>query len=82
MGHLGLICEANLAINMIPTPHGRMFSNVPINLTWEGHDFLGLSKNDAVWNQAKNKVMERAGGLSLDLLKGVLSGLLKKQLEI
>ena len=66
LGHMGLICEANLAVNIIPTSHGRMFSNFPIALTWDGHDFLGLSRNDAVWNQAKNTVMERAGGLSMD----------------
>ncbi len=33
LGHLGLICEANLAANIIPTSHGRVFSNFPIALT-------------------------------------------------
>ena len=60
LGHLGLICEANLAVNIAPTSHGRMFSNFSIALTWEGNDFLSLSRNDAVWNQAQNTVVERA----------------------
>lgn len=43
----------------------------PIRLTWVGHDFLDLAKNDNNWNKAK-KVAEAAGATTLDIMRKIL----------
>jgi len=43
----------------------------PIRLTWIGHDFLDLAKNDNNWNKAK-KVAEAAGATTLEIIRKIL----------
>lgn len=43
----------------------------PIRLTWTGHDFLDLAKNDNNWNKAK-KVAEAAGATTLEIMRKIL----------
>lgn len=47
----------------------------PVRLTAAGHDFLDAARKDTLWQQAKKTAMEQTGGLSLDVLKAVLSKL-------
>ena len=49
-------------------------------LSWEGHDFLDSIRSPAVWRQTKNGV-EAAGGFTVDLLKDLAKGFIKKQIE-
>lgn len=52
----------------------------PIELTWEGHDFLDAARNDTIWKQAKAFMKDKGMGLSFDVLKGVL--ILKAKQEL
>jgi hypothetical protein len=49
-------------------------------LTWEGHDFLDSVRDPEVWVKTK-KGAAAAGGFTVDLLKDLAKGLVKKQIE-
>ena len=37
-------------------------------LTWRGHDFLDASKDDTMWNKAKDTVLKPSASFTFDLL--------------
>ena len=49
-------------------------------LAWEGHDFLDSIRDDEIWRKTKEGVA-KAGGFSLDLIKALAKGLIKKKIE-
>lgn len=51
-----------------------------VRLTWEGHDFLDTIRDDEVWAATKDGV-KKAGGFSLELMKALAKGLLRKKIE-
>ncbi|KJS86265.1 MAG: hypothetical protein JM58_07135 [Peptococcaceae bacterium BICA1-8] len=54
----------------------------PSRLTWEGHEFIEASRDENIWAKAKMIVKEKSGGLTLDVLKVVLVGLIKESIGI
>ena len=63
----GLIEARNLSV-MGPTG----FCWKAERLTWAGHQFLEASREEGLWQKAKQIAKEKAGGLSFDVLKTVL----------
>jgi hypothetical protein len=55
---------------------------LPVNLTWEGHDFIAAARNDTIWSHAKEKAKSVGGSLSLAVFKQLLDSLIKHQLGI
>ena len=49
-------------------------------LTWKGHDFLDQIRDPAIWSATKEGV-KKAGGFSVDILKALAKGLIKKKIE-
>jgi hypothetical protein len=49
-------------------------------LSMDGHDFLDSVRDREVWKKTKNGA-EAAGGFTLDLLKDLAKGFIKKQIE-
>ena len=49
-------------------------------ITWAGHDFLDTIRDPAIWRATKAGA-KQAGGFSLDLLKALAKGLIKKKIE-
>ena len=49
-------------------------------LTWEGHEFVDAVRSPEVWAKTK-KSAEEVKGFTLDLLKDLAKGFLKKQVE-
>jgi len=49
------------------------------NLTWQGHEFLGASRNPGIWGQAK-AIIARAGDGSFGIWQSVLTDLVKRTL--
>lgn len=41
-------------------------------LTWEGHDFLDAARNETVWQSTKKTILEKGGGMALEVVKAVL----------
>ncbi|WP_026784898.1 DUF2513 domain-containing protein [Pleomorphomonas koreensis] len=75
--HLELIDEAGFIDNAnIHPSYGIGFRK----LTWDGHDFLDSIRDPDVWNKTKQGAAA-AGGFTLDLLKDLAKGFLRKQIE-
>ena len=51
-----------------------------VRLLWDGHDFLDTIRDPEIWRKTK-KGVQQAGGFSLDLLKALAKGLVKKKIE-
>lgn len=51
---------------------------IATGLTWEGHEFLDLSRSETLWAKAKVKTVAAAGGLGLVTLKAALTELVKQ----
>ena len=47
-------------------------------LTWHGHEFLDSARDDALWIQAKRKVVSTGGSWTLDALKLALFELVRR----
>lgn len=53
----------------------------PVSLTWAGHEFLDLAKNENIWNKAKKIVLSKTGSLTIEAMKISLSLLIKQALS-
>lgn len=69
--HLRLLIDAKLLQEV-----DRTSSGVPcVRLTHEGHELLELSRSESRWADAKAICQDRLGGLSLTLIRTILSKL-------
>lgn len=50
------------------------------HLTWEGHDLLDSIRDPETWAKTK-KAAARAGGFTVNILRDVAYGIIKKALE-
>ena len=50
---------------------------MPLNLTWEGHEFLDASRNESVWKKALETIGEKGLPVTFELLKPVLPEVLQ-----
>lgn len=67
--HLKLMADAGFIKEVERTPTGAPC----FRLTNAGHEFIELTRSDARWREAKWCVEERTGGLSLTVLRAVLT---------
>lgn len=72
-----LLAEARLIEALDMSTLGK-FEWQARTLTWEGHEFLDAARDDTRWNKAKGIIVEKAGTLTFDLLKQVVSDLVRK----
>ena len=66
---------------------GKLFTSgsrtyVGVNLTPLGHDFVSESRNDTTWNAAKEQIRQKGLPATIDVLKTVLSGLIKSAIGL
>lgn len=74
MDQAGLIrCERSIS----STTSDRVIQVYPFSLTWQGHEFLEVSRNDTFWNKAKGVVKSKSGALSVDVVKALLIAMAK-----
>src|SRR5689334_8680677 len=74
--HVLLLRDAGLLEAVVRSTTGRAGLAVfPTRLTYAGHEFIEASRKDSLWQKAKSVVLEKTGGLSLDVLKAVLTKL-------
>lgn len=50
-------------------------------LTWEGHDFLDKARNEKIWKKALAKFSNIGVTATIDLLKELLTSLIKEELN-
>ncbi len=51
-------------------------------LTWSGHDFVQASRNDTIWDAAKNKVKSIGESVAFDVFTELLKSITKNQLNL
>jgi len=79
MDQAGLLrCEREVSSS---TPD-RAICVYPFSLSWQGHEFLEASRNESTWNKAKRIVIDKTGGLSVDVLKALLISMAKESVDL
>jgi hypothetical protein len=74
--HLTLLKEAGFVDFPQEWAAGFYFRAV----TWEGHEFLDSVRDPKIWAKTKEGALA-AGGFTLDLLKDLAKGFVRKQIE-
>jgi hypothetical protein len=83
--HLELLTEAGLIearVMKSGAGNARIMAVHVSRLTWSGHEFIDNARNDTQWRRARSLVAEKAGGVSLGVLKAVLVEAAKAALHI
>jgi hypothetical protein len=78
--HIDIMYEAGL-LNGEPTrtKEGRIYDVLPFRLTWEGHEFLDNTKGGR-WNKILNKIMEKGGDFTFEMVKKLATKFAEDQL--
>ena len=72
--HAKLLGEAGLVLQA----SGEL-GTVMGNLTWQGHEFLELVRNDEVWHQACHLLGDEVGVMPFRLLEDVVCALMRSR---
>ena len=81
--HAYLLVDAGLAKGLDVTtivdtsPQWRI-----LHLTSAGHDFAAAARDESTWKKAAVLVKDKAGGVTLDVLKQVLTSIIKNTLGL
>jgi len=59
--------------------YGSVF---PKRLTNRGHDFLDAARDPGIWKKAKDTITKHGGSFTMEIVKTVLTELIKNQLGI
>ena len=79
-GHLRMLIDEAGFVSGIPAHINAGKNWLDLRLTWQGHDFLDSVRDPETWSKTK-KGAAAAGGFTVDLLKDLAMGLIKKQIE-
>ena len=80
--HIVLLIENGLVEGTIHSPISGMKIGSPTRLTWTGHDFLDVSKDESIWSRAKETVLLPTASISFNLLLEWLKFQAKEKLGI
>src|SRR4030067_2581416 len=80
--HLVMIFEAGfIAAEPERTNTGRVIKVHPFRLTWEGHEFLSVAKQDSNWKKTKNNLLSKVSDVPFSLLKEILITTIRSELS-
>ncbi len=81
--HVHLMIEGGLLDGSEVTSLQSKFPEyISLSITWDGYDFLELSKNSSVWKDVKDQIRERGVSVSFDLLRKLLTTASARLMEI
>lgn len=76
--HAYLIINAGLAVGDDVSSTGTNSPEGMItNLNWAGHEFAEAARDDTRWKKAMGIVKEKGGSITMDVLKDLLTSLMK-----
>jgi hypothetical protein len=52
------------------------------HLTWKGHEFAALARNETAWKKAMGIVQEQGGAVTIDIVKALLTQFVKAGLGL
>ena len=70
--HLQLLCDSGFLFQENESAY---------RLTAEGHDFIESIRDEGIWNQTQSAVAETGGTATLELIKAIGLGYVKKKLS-
>jgi len=76
--HLKLLIEQNFIEGRINKYANGKIACFPLNLTWQGYDFLDAARDNSVWNKAKSTIAEKTTSVSFEVFKSVLVQIAKE----
>jgi hypothetical protein len=79
--HIQLLDQAGLVESKSSSTYDKGTSWYVKSLTFPGHDFLDASRNDTIWNKAKESNKSTGLSLTLDLLKLSLNDIIISQFK-
>ena len=81
--HTELLKEAGYVIATIGKASSGQYINVwPGRLTWEGYEFLDLSRSDTVWQKSKKILKEKSISVPVAILTELLKSITKEALGL
>lgn len=76
--HTYLIIDAGLAVGSDVSTMGQNSPEGMItNLNWSGHEFAEAARDDTRWKKAMGIVKDKGGSVTMDVLKDLLTSLMK-----
>nr|WP_238482036.1 DUF2513 domain-containing protein [Pinisolibacter aquiterrae] len=78
--HLRMLVDEAGFVSGIPAHNLAGKNWLDLRLTWQGHDFLNSVRDPETWVKTKKGALA-AGGWTVDILKDLAKGFIKKQLE-
>ena len=81
--HIDLLNEAGYVKAIIEyEANGGYASAFAERLTWQGYEFLELSRNNTLWEKAKKVLKEKSISISVSLLTELLKSIAKDRLGL
>jgi hypothetical protein len=82
--HLRIMAQANLLTcePVVSSTSDRIIKVYPFELTWDGHEFLQLSKDNSRWEKMKKQAGSSLDGISFEIVKSLLVGFAKKSIGL
>ncbi|MCI0335186.1 MAG: DUF2513 domain-containing protein [Planctomycetes bacterium] len=84
--HLLLLREAGLiaGVVVVECDGGELVTQIVSKprLTWSGHEFLDVARDETTWNQAKERVGNSIGTVAMSVLSALLIEISKRQLGL
>lgn len=79
--HLRLMAQANLLVCEVikSSTSDRIVKVYPFELSWDGHEFLQLSKDNSRWQNLKRQVGDGFKGVTFEIVKALLTATAKAQ---
>jgi len=70
--HIELLCDAGFMVQV---------SDSGYRLTNQGHDYLQAIRDEGIWAEAKRAVAATGGSATLEMVKNIALGFLKKKIS-
>ena len=81
--HIGLLIEENFVKGKIHKSFDGIIDAVRITgLTWKGYDFIDASKDESIWNKAKETILKPTVSITFSLLLEWLKEEAKKKIGL
>lgn len=67
--HFLIVRDAGLAMGAVSGDDSNPGRYMPFRLTWQGHEFLQLMREDSLWKRAKETIMKEGVSWTFEILK-------------
>ncbi len=76
------LCDGGLINANFKRSRAKLYSATITELTFDGHQYLEAISNSKIFDMAMSKLDELGSGVTLDILKGLCTKLLKEKLGL